>query len=363
MSLKNKETLQRLFAQLSRDLLADLPPGERNRYQALFQQRADDLVRAATDQKNPAAFTDLIGLGAQGATPFDSVSFPSIEPDFDESVVPTQLHSAAELYYIYQHERMKVFKVAAVLLRLFHDGRMRIQRGPGARALYLIEKHLPLRYKMRDRMIAYRRAFHYGAVSAPSQAVCYRNFHRQFVAFNSALAQYFRDLLVGEVIRGGHLLDQRPFGSQATIERLGTDLRWQLDRATYGNIVSLTIETSNYLKTVLDALETPDIKKAFDANTKWDVIEIVSQRHLGGAAALSQRTKMAEAGRQMLLYIADNPFRTMDHTLFQAEAQPLGRVAETWIAAYRMLPEGQQFRGVTPALKSVLGAKSAPRAA
>ena len=363
MSLKNKETLQRLFAQLSRDLLADLPPGERNRYQALFQQRADDLVRAATDQKNPAAFTDLIGLGAQGATPFDSVSSPSIEPDFDESVVPTQLHSAAELYYIYQHERMKVFKVAAVLLRLFHDGRMRIQRGPGARALYLIEKHLPLRYKMRDRMIAYRRAFHYGAVSAPSQAVCYRNFHRQFVAFNSALAQYFRDLLVGEVIRGGHLLDQRPFGSQATIERLGTDLRWQLDRATYGNIVSLTIETSNYLKTVLDALETPDIKKAFDANTKWDVIEIVSQRHLGGAAALSQRTKMAEAGRQMLLYIADNPFRTMDHTLFQAEAQPLGRVAETWIAAYRMLPEGQQFRGVTPALKSVLGAKSAPRAA
>jgi hypothetical protein len=217
MSLKNKETLQRLFAQLGRDLLADVPPAERGRYQALFQQRADDLVRAATDQKSPTAFTDLVGLGPQGAVPFDHVGFPSIQPDFDEAVVPTQLHSAAELYYVYQHERMKIFQVAAVLMRLFSEGRMRIQRGPGARALYLIEKHYPLRYKKRDRMIAYRRAFNYGKVDAPSRAVCNKGFHRQFVAFNAALAQYFRDLLIGEVIRGGQQLDQRPFGSQATI--------------------------------------------------------------------------------------------------------------------------------------------------
>jgi hypothetical protein len=363
MSLKNKETLQRLFAQLSRDLLADVPPAERTRYESLFQQRADELVRAATEGKNPSAFTDLIGLGQNGALPFDSVGFPSIQPDFDEAVVPTQLHSAAELYYIYQHERMKVFQVAAVLLRLFHDGRMRIQRGPGARALYLIEKHVPLRYKKQHRRIAYHRAFGYGNVAAPARAVAYRGFHRQFLAFNAALAQYFRDLLIGEVIRGGNLIDQRPFGSQATIERLGTDMRWQLDRATYGNIVSLTIETSNYLKTVLDALDTPDIKKSFDANTKWDVLEIVSQRHLGGAAEISQRTKMAEAGRQLLLYVADNPFKTQDHTMFQSEAQRFGRVAESWIAAYRMVPEGRSFRGVTPALKAMLGIAPAPRAA
>jgi hypothetical protein len=140
-------------------------------------------------------------------------------------------------------------------------------------------------------------------------------------------------------------------------------MRWQLDRATYGNIVSLTIETSNFLKTILDALDTPDIKKSFDANTKWDVIEIVSQRHLGGAAAISQRTKMAETGRQLLLYVADNPFRTQDYTLFQSEVQQLGRVAEAWLAAYRMVPEGAGFKGVTPALKAILGQQPAPRAA
>jgi hypothetical protein len=363
MSLKTKETIQRLFAQLSRDLLAEVPPEQRNRYQALFQQRADELVRAAGDGSAPTAFTDLIGLGAQGAQPFDSLGFPTLQSDFDESVVPTQLHSAADLYFIYQHERMKVFQVAGVLLRLFHDGRMRIQRGPGARALYLIEKHYPLRYKLRDRMRAYRRVFNYGNLQAPQGAVVFRSFHRQYVSFIAAIAQYFRDLLIGQVIRGAQNIEQRPFGSQATIERLGTDLRWQLDRATYGNIVSLTMETINYLKTVLDALDTPDIKKAFDANTKWDVLEVVSTRHLGGAGQISQRSKMAETGRQLLTYVADNPFKTTDFHLFQSEIQPLGKTAESWIAAYRMTPEGRDFRGVAPALRAMLGSSPAPRAA
>jgi hypothetical protein len=363
MSLKTKETIQRLFAQLSRDLLAEVPPEQRSRYQALFQQRAEELVSAAGDGATPTAFTDLVGLGAQGLQPFDALGVPALKSDFDESVIPTQLHSAADLYFIFQHERMKVFQVAGVLLRLFHDGRMRIQRGPGARALYLIEKHYPLRYKLRDRMLAYRRVFNYGTGPTPTGAVIFRTFHRQYVAFVAAIAQYFRDLLIGQVIRGSQNLEQRPFGSQATIERLGTDLRWQLDRATYGNIVSLTIETTNYLKTVLEALDTPDIKKAFDANTRWDVIEIVSTRHLGGAAQISQRSKMAETGRQLLTYVADNPFKTTDYHLFQSEIQPLGKVAEAWIAAYRMTPEGRAFRGVTPALRAMLGSQSAPRAA
>jgi hypothetical protein len=359
MSLKNKETVQRLLAQLGRDLLTDLPPEERSKYQTLFQQRADALVQAASDGSR-TPFLDLLGLGPQGELPFDSLSFPSMPNDFDDAVIPTQLHSAAELYFIYQHEKMKVFQVAAVLLRLFHEGRMRIQRGPGARALYLIEKHFPLRYKMRDRMNAYRRVFNYGKVPPSRNAVVYKGFHRQLVAFSSAIAQYFRDLLIGEVIRGSQLIGQRPFGSQATIERLGADLRWQLDRATYGNIVSLTIETSNYLKTVMDALDTPDIKKAFDANNKWDVLEIVAERHLGGAGEISQRTKMAESGRTLLTWVADNPFKTTDFNVFQSEVQPLGNIAEAWIAAYRMLPEGRSFRGVTPALRSMLGLQPSP---
>jgi hypothetical protein len=205
-------------------------------------------------------------------------------------------------------------------------------------------------------MIAYRRAFNYGTAQAPAGAVVNRNFHRQLVGFMVALGQYFRDLLIGEVIRGGQLIEQRPFGSVATVQRIGLDLRYALDRSTYGNIFALAMETGHYLKTVLQLLDAPDIKKAFDANTKWDVVEIVSNRHLGGVAEPSQRAKMAESGRRILQFIADNDFKTaVDPILFQSVVRPMGAHAEAWLAAYRMTPEGRGFPGVTPALKSVLG--------
>ena len=151
MSVKTKEEIQRLFSQFVRDALSDLPPQDRARYQEEFQRRADELVEAGADGGGATGFLDLVGLGTKGSVPFDEISAPRLLPDFDNSVVQSQLHAAAELYYIYQHERMKVFQVVGVLLRMFHDGRMRVQRGPGARALYLVEKHHPLRYKARDR--------------------------------------------------------------------------------------------------------------------------------------------------------------------------------------------------------------------
>jgi hypothetical protein len=354
MASEQHEVISRLWQKFLREQLAELPADQRQKYEQQFEERFDELLKgAAGDGKD--GFLDLIGFGGKGTPPFGELSYPFIRPDFDEAVVPSQLHAAAELYYIYQHERMKVFEVVSVLRRLFQLGRMRIQRGPGARGLYLLEKWRPLRYSLRDRMIAYRRAFNYGTAPAPAGAIVNANFHRQLVAFMSALGQYFRDLLIGEVIRGGPLIEQRPFGSVATIQRIGLDLRYALDRATYGNILALAHEVGHYLKTTLQLLDSPDIKKAFDANTKWDVVEIVSNRHLGGMAEISQRAKMAESGRRILFWIADNDFRTaIDPILFQSDARPFGSHAEAWIAAYRMVPEGRGYRGVTSTLRSIV---------
>lgn len=355
MAYDNYETISRLWQRFLHDQLAAMKPEDRQKYEHLFEDRFQNLLKeAAGDGMN--GFLDLIGFGGNGTPPFEKIPYPYIAPDFDASVIPSQLHASAELYYIYQHERMKVFKVIDVLRRLFQDGRMRIQRGPGARGLYILEKWKPLRYSISDRMIAYRRVFNYGAAPAPAGAVINRTFHHQLVAFMTAVAQYFRDLLIGEVIRGGQLIDQRPFGSVATVQRLGIDLRFAVDRASYGNILALTHEVGHYLKTALELFDTPDIKKAFDANTKWDVIEIVSNRYLGGMAEISQRAKMAESGRRILLWVADNEFKTgVDPILFQSDARPFGTHAEAWIAAYRMTPEGRGFRGVTPTLRRVMG--------
>ncbi len=299
MAYDTFETIQRFWQRFSREELDGLSADERRRVAAELENRFGTLMEGAAGDDN-AAFADLVGLGPKGAVPFGEIAWPRLVADFDDAVIPSQLHAAAELYFIYQNERAGVFRVAEVLRRLYRDGRMRIQRGPGARGLYLLEKWQPLRYGPRDRHVAYMRVFNYGRAPRPAGAIINVNFHYQLVALMSALAQYFRDLTIGEVIRGGQVLEQRPYGTVATVQRLATDLRYALDRSSYGNIVALTQEVGLYLKQLLDLFETPDIKKSFDANNKWDVVEQVLNRHLGGSRELSQRTKMAESGRRVL---------------------------------------------------------------
>lgn len=358
MAYNTNETIKRYWQQFFREQLADIAPDERRSIEQEFEKRFEQLLDSSSAPSNEAqdGFIELIGFGPEGVRPFGEVPFPRLRADFDEAVIHSQLHAAAELYFCYQHEKMKVFEAVDVLRRLFALGRLKIQRGPGARGLYILEKWKPLRYSKRDRMIAYRRAFNYGTAPSPAGAIVNKNFHFQLIGFMSALAQYFRDLTVGDVIRGAPTLDQRPYGNIATVQRIGTDLRYALDRSSYGNILALTQEVGHYLSTILNLFDTPDLKRSFDANTKWDVLETVSNRYLGGAAELSQRAKMADAGRRVLQWVADNDFKTTaDPAVFQVEAGPIGAQAEAWVAAYRMTPEGHRFPGVTQNLMWAVG--------
>lgn len=358
MAYEANDTIKRLFQRFFRDELPNLTADERAAFEAQFEGRLDDLLTSSASPE-PPNFADLIGFGPGPVKPFDQLAYPMLKNDFDQSIIQSQVHAAAELYFHFNLERMKLFEVVNVLRRHFQLGLLRIQRGPGARGLYILEKWRPIRYTKRDRMIAYRRVFNYRGAPVPAGAVVNRNFHYQFVAFCSALSQFFRDYTIGQVIRGASYVDQRPFASIATVQRIGTDLRYGIDRASYGNILALTQEVGQYVQQIFDLLEAPDIKKSFDANTRWDVIEAVSNRYLGGAAPLSHRAKMAEAGRRILQYVADNEFSTaIDPSVFQADARVVGAQAEAWLAAYRLTPEGRSFPGVTEHLRWAQGLPS-----
>ncbi|HEX9323161.1 MAG TPA: hypothetical protein VF913_13720 [Xanthobacteraceae bacterium] len=355
MAYDTYETIQRFWQRFAREELDGLPPNERQRVAAELEARFGTLMDNAAGDDG-TAFVDLVGLGPKGPVPFGEIAWPKLVADFDAAIVPSQLHAAGELYYIFLHEKMGVFRVAEVLRRLFREGRLRIQRGPGARGLYLLDKWQPLRYGRNDRLVAYKRTFNYGKAPRPAGSIVNLNFHFQLVALMSALAQYFRDLTISDVIRGGPALDQRPFGTIATVQRVASDLRYALDRASYGNIIALTQETGLYLKQLLELFETPDILKSFDANNKWDVIEQVLNRYLGGARELSQQAKMAEAGRRVLLWVAGHDFATIeDPQQFNIEAQPAAAHAEAWIAAYRLTDEGRRFPGVSENLRWAVG--------
>jgi hypothetical protein len=355
MALATHQTIQSLWQRFVQDELGALPAEQRRNVERQFETRFGDLLSKAGGNSTDA-FVDLLGFGGEGIRPFGDIAFPHLEADFDESITPSQAHAWSQLYFIYQHEKMGVFRAVAQLQKLFRDGRIQIQSGPGARALYVLLRHTPLRYSAKDRAIAYMRVFNYGRAPRPAGAVINKNFHYQLVALMSSLAQYFRDLTIGEVIRGSGEIEQRPYGSIATVQRLAIDLRYALDRASYGNIVALTHETGLYLDQVLDLLETPDIKNSFGVRTRWELLERIANLYFGGTKELSHRAKMAEAGRRVLQWVASSDFSAyVDPDTFRAGAQVAGSQAEAWIAAYRLTEEGRRFPGVSTQLKWSFG--------
>lgn len=355
MAYETRDTIQSFWQRFAAGELDGLDPAQRERVAREFESRLNGLVGAASGDSQ-GAFSDLLGLGPGGPPGFGAISWPEVEADFDAAITQSQLHADAELYFVCQHERMGVFRVIDILRRMFHEGRMKVHRGPGARGLYLLDKWRPLRYGPAERMATYRRVFNYGRGPRPPGAIVNQNFHFQMVALMTALAQYFRDLTISEVIKTGSALDQRPFGTQAVVARIGTDLKYALDRSSYGNVVSLALESSVQLKQLLEILDAPDIKKAFDANNKWDVVEAVLNRHYGGARELSQRARMAEAGRRVLYWVADTAFNTSTSSVeFQASAQLVAAEAEAWLAAYRLTEEGRRFPGISETLRWAVG--------
>ena len=61
----------------------------------------------------------------------------------------------ADLYYLYQHERIGVFKVVLKLKELFNAGAVRLSAGEGAFKLYQFDRREVLRYTRLERLGAY----------------------------------------------------------------------------------------------------------------------------------------------------------------------------------------------------------------
>src|SRR5262245_38410030 len=121
MAYDTYETILRFWQRFAREELEGLPEAERRRVAEEVEKRFGRLSGEAAGDA-ASSFTDLVGLGAKGPAPFNELAWPNLVADFDDAVVPSQLHAAAELYYIYQHERMGVFRATEMLKRLYREG-------------------------------------------------------------------------------------------------------------------------------------------------------------------------------------------------------------------------------------------------
>ena len=259
------------------------------------------------------------------------MGFPSIQPDFDEAVVPTQLHSAAELYYIYQHERIGVFRVVQKLQDLFRAGAVRLSGGDGAYGLYKFDRREVLRYTTRDRMAAYRRILGYGSAALQGGARPNGEFHTLFSHFVNQVTLYWRDKRIYDVIR--ERAYDPSFGAIAIVRRAGLDLRNNLKWTSYGHLNVMRVEVMQLLDEAFRILGANDIKRLFGADNAWDVVEEVLIRYFGERLVTSPRQRMGVTGREVLRWLSQPHILQTTRAQFETLLLEIAEQSEEWLTS------------------------------
>jgi hypothetical protein len=304
---------------------------------------AAERTRAAPADSGLSA---LIGLGAEGAKDIGDVRTPPALPGYEEQVAAERLLAIADLYYLYQHERLGVFRAVLKLQELFNAGQVRLSAGDGAIRLYQFDRQRVLRYTRKDRFQAYRRVFGYTNVEAPSGARPNTAFHGLFTNFNTYVNQFFRDRRIAELLQPSAGPSSR-FGSIAAVRRAGLDLRNNLKSASYGHVNVLRVEVMQLLEQAFQILAADDVRRLFGADTGWDALEEVLRRYLSEAPVVSQRSRLAGAGRDILAWLAQPNILAEDRVNFEALLEAIGEACEEWLTSAESLG---QLRSPTEAM-------------
>ena len=309
-------------------------------------KQIDDLLSAAEadDAKLPVppdrGLAQLVGVGPEAATELGVNRLPQGVQPYDETVTSERINAVGNLYYIYQHERIGVFRVVQKLQELFRGGAVRLSTGEGAYALYQFDRREVLRYTRRDRLVSYRRVLGYGNAQVPPSSRPNTDFHGLFSHLINQITLFWRDKRISDVIR--ERAYDPSFGSIAIVRRAGLDLRNNMKFTSFGNLNVLRVEVMQLLDEAFRILSTPDIRSLFGADTAWDVIEDVLVRHFNERLQTSPRQRMAVAGREMLRWLAQPHILQTSRPEFEALLLQVAEFAEEWLTSAQALGLAQR---------------------
>lgn len=315
---------------------------------ALTQQIEDLLAQTVADDANVPAppdggFAELIGIGNEAARKVTETRLPQGVEDYDEQVASERILAVADLYYLYQHEKVGVFRALWKLQELFNAGAVRLSTGDGAYGLYRFDRRSILRYTQKQRYQTYRRVFGYTTVQPMPSAKPNNQFHPLFTQFINNVAEFWRDKRISDVIRERAF--DPSFGSIATVRRAGLDLRNNLKWSSYGHVNVFRIEVLQLLDEAFKILGADDIKKLFGADNAWDVVEEVMLRYFNEHVDASGRHRMAVSGRAIIRWLSHKYILNTSRAEFEALLREIADAVEEWLTSAETL--GIAFRGHT----------------
>ena len=300
-------------------------------------KQIDDMLQAVVDSdaKTPPppdrGLAQLVGLGPDAAKDFGVTRVPpGVEP-YDETITSERIVAVGDMYYIYQHEKIGVFRVVQKLQELFRAGTVRLSGGQGAYSLYQFDRREVLRYTMRDRLNAYRRVFGYGSGPGPTGSRPNTDFHKLFAHFIHQVTLFWRDKRISDVIR--ERAYDPSFGSIAIVRRSGLDLRNNLKWLSFGHLNVLRVEVLQLLEEAFKILNADDIKRLFGADNAWDVVEEVLIRYFNERLVTSPRQRMGVTGREVLRWLAQPHILQTTRSQFETLLLEIAENAEEWLTS------------------------------
>jgi hypothetical protein len=309
-------------------------------------KQIDDLLTSAVAEEAKApvppdkGLAQLIGVGPDAASDLGVTRVPQGVQPYDETVTSERMLAVGDLYYIYQHERIGVFRVVQKLQELFRGGAVRLSTGEGAYGLYQFDRREVLRYTRRDRQVAYRRVLGYGNAQVPPSSHPNTDFHNLFSHLINQITLFWRDKRISDVMR--ERAYDPSFGSIAIVRRAGLDLRNNLKFTSFGNLNVLRVEVMQLLDEAFRILNADDIKRLFGADTAWDVVEDVLVRHFNEQLQTSPRQRMGVTGREVLRWLSQPHILQTSRPQFEALLLDIAEDAEEWITSAQALGLAQR---------------------
>src|SRR3984957_10758979 len=304
-------------------------------------KQIDDMLASAVDadSKIPPppdkGLAALAGVGPEAARDFGVARIPpGVEP-YDETITSERIVAVGDMYYLWQHEKIGVFRAVQKLQELFKAGTVRLSGGPGAFALYQFDRRDVLRYTKNDRLSAYRRIFGYGGVPVPTGSRENTDFQKLFSHFVHQVTLFWRDKRISDVIR--ERAYDPSFGSIAIVRRAGLDLRNNLKWLSFGDVNVLRVEVMQLLEEAFRILDAPDVKRLFGADNAWDVIEEVLVRYFKERLVTSPRQRMGGTGREVLRWLAQPYILNTSRTEFETLLLEIAENAEEWLTSAQAL--------------------------
>ncbi|HMD69726.1 MAG TPA: hypothetical protein VKF41_00200 [Bryobacteraceae bacterium] len=300
-------------------------------------KQIDDLLQGVVDSDSTAppppdkGLAALAGIGPDASKDFGQTRIPQGVEAYDETITSERIVAVGDLYYLFQHEKIGVFRVVQKLQELFRAGTVRLSGGAGAFALYQFDRREVLRYTMRDRIAAYRRLFGYGSGAGPVGSRPNTEFHKLFAHFVHQVTLFWRDKRISDVIR--ERAYDPSFGSIAIVRRAGLDLRNNLKWLSFGHLNVMRVEVMQLLEEAFKILDADDVKRLFGADNAWDVVEEVLIRYYNERLVTSPRQRMGVTGREVLRWLAQPHILQTTRAQFETLLLEIAEQAEEWLTS------------------------------